>query len=99
MTAPTLAEFRAFLDEYGFACQWSPLTQERSAALYARLFPPSLPYGQHIQRDPMAGYLDARPLDEFPEPHMKRPEWLADIIADAIQHDRDHGILPPGGAQ
>jgi hypothetical protein len=49
MTAPTLATFRALLDEHGFACSWSPMTEVRAKALHAALFPPALPHAQHIE--------------------------------------------------
>lgn len=49
MTRPTLAQFRALLDEHGFACAWSPMTELRAKALHEALFPPSLPHGQTIE--------------------------------------------------
>jgi hypothetical protein len=51
MTRPTLAQFRELLDEHGFACSWSPMTEVRAAALHAALFPPALPHAQTVILD------------------------------------------------
>jgi hypothetical protein len=106
MTAPTLATFRALLDEHGFACSWSPMTEVRAKALHAALFPPALPHAQHIE----LGSLETSEAEATsgalwlplatPEIHVhdvavglvQRAEFIRDLIADALQHDVDHGL-------